>query len=218
MSSANKRKMIGDLLFGIQIIGALVFCSAQFLRSLADVKGASIAQFGLVATYLVFHLSLGIGAHRVKASRLTRQAIATYCVWFVMIIAIMIAVWINGTYRWSIQDTTTISIAVALTVTIFVISSICNTTIADPMIKAWLAIAYKSAPQVLLAWKILAEGGSGIPGLSVIAGHVTIIIRLGQIYFMVKEAGWDRNRKWLAISETTNELSWIITSIAWLTC
>ncbi len=84
------------------------------------------------------------------------------------------------------------------------------------MVKAFFAIAYKSVPQVLLAWKFLAEGASGTPGLSIIVGHATILVRLGQIYFMVREAGLDRNRVWLAVSETANELSWVIATIAWL--
>lgn len=214
--SSPRYKTIADLLFVVQIVGAVVFCSAQFLRSLVDVRGVSVAQFGSVATYLIFHLWLGIGAHQVKPSRLTRQAITTYCTWFVLIVAIIGAVLANGTYHWSVQDTTTIGIALALTALVFVAGHACNKTVADPMIKAWLAIAYKSVPQVLLAWKIMAEGGSGIPGLAVVVGHATILIRLGQIYFMINEAGWDRNRKWLAISETANELSWIVASIAWL--
>lgn len=86
----------------------------------------------------------------------------------------------------------------------------------NAMVKGLFGVAYKSIPQVLLAWKFLAEGGSGTPGPSVVLGHATISIRLGQIYFMVKEAGWDRNRFWLAVSESANELSWIIATLAWL--
>lgn len=211
-----KKQTIADLLFVVQIIGAALFCGAQFFRSLVDVRGVSIAQFGSVATYLLFHLSLGIGAHRVKPSRLTRQAIATYCTWFVLIIAVIGAVLVNGTYHWSVQDTTTVVIAVGLTSLVVVIGWLNKLTVADPMMKALLAIAYKSVPQVLLAWKILAEGGSGIPALTVAVGHFTIIVRLAQIYLMVKEAGLDRNRKWLAISETANELSWVVATIVWL--
>jgi len=50
----------------------------------------------------------------------------------------------------------------------------------------------------------------------VIVGHFTILVRLGQIYFLVKEAGWDKNRVWLAISETANEISWGVATIAWV--
>ncbi|OGY31681.1 MAG: hypothetical protein A2805_02180 [Candidatus Andersenbacteria bacterium RIFCSPHIGHO2_01_FULL_46_36] len=211
-----KKQTIADLLFVVQIIGAVLFCGAQFLRSLVDVRGVSIVQFGLVATYLIFHLALGIGAHRARPSRLTRQAIATYCTWFLLMIAIIGAVLANGSYRWSVQDTTTLLIALVLTLLIIVVGHWYNFTIANPVTKALLAITYKSVPQVLLAWKILAEGGSGIPALTVLVGHLTILIRLGQIYMMVREAGWDPNRKWLGISETANGITWVIATIAWL--
>lgn len=124
--------------------------------------------------------------------------------------------WTNPAYRWNEKDTTTLVTALVLTVIVLVVSYVRHLTISDPMVKAFFAIAYKSVPQVLLAWKFLAEGASGTPGLSIIVGHATILVRLGQIYFMVREAGLDRNRVWLAVSETANELSWVIATIAWL--
>ncbi len=213
---SSHKKIIADLLFWVQIISAIVFCGAYALRSLTDIRGSSVAQFGLVAAYLLFHLWLGVEAHRASPSRLTRQAIATYIIWFVLVLTIIGTAATNPTYRWNEKDTTTLMTAVVLTVLVFIVSYARHLTVKDPMVKASFAIAYKSVPQVLLAWKFLAEGASGTPGLSIIVGHVTILIRLGQIYLMVREAGWDRNRIWLAISETTNELSWIIATTAWL--
>lgn len=205
-----------DLLFVVQIIGAIVFCGAYALRSLTDIRGSSIAQFGLVATFLVFHLWLGVGAHRASPSRLTRQAITTYVVWFVLMLVIVVVVATNPAYRWNEKDTTTIMVAVVLTLLVLVLSYALNLKIRDPIVKASFAIAYKTVPQVLLAWKFLADGASGTPILSIIVGHITILIRLGQIYSMVREAGWDRNRICLAISETANEFSWIVATIAWV--
>ncbi|MBI2065046.1 MAG: hypothetical protein HYT62_03285 [Candidatus Yanofskybacteria bacterium] len=211
-----KKKAIADLLFGVQIVGALVFCGAYFLRSLHDVTGSSLVQFGLVATYLLFHLALGVGAHRASPSRVTRQTIATYAIWFVLISAIISAAATNPAYRWNERETTQLLTAAVLTVIVLAATAIQRRKLSDPMVKASFAIAYKSVPQVLLAWKFLAEGASGTPGLSVVVGHLTILIRLGQIYFMVREAGWDRNRVWLAVSETVNELSWVVATAAWL--
>jgi len=213
---SSYKKNVADLLFGVQIIGAIAFSGAYAWRSLTDVRGTSVAQFGLVGAFLLFHLALGVGAHRVAPSRLTRQAITTYIVWFVLILIMVGAAWTNKSYRWNEKDTTTLLTAVALTIAVLVVGALQRRPLSDPMMKASFAIAYKSVPQVLLAWKFLAEGASGTPGLSVIVGHVTILIRLGQIYFMVREAGWDRNRVWLATSEVANEISWVIATIAWL--
>jgi len=211
----SKKRTIADLLFWVQIIGAFVFCGAYFFRSLHDVTGSSLVQFSLVATYLLFHLALGVGAHRASPSRVTRQAIFTYALWFVLVSAIIVAAGTNPAYQWNGKETTQLLTAGVLTVIVLVAVAIQRRKLSDPMVKGLFAIAYKSVPQVLLAWKFLAEGTSGTPGLSVVVGHLTILIRLGQIYFMVREAGWDRNRVWLAVSETTNELSWIVASAVW---
>lgn len=214
---SRKKQMISDSLFWVQIIGAVVFCGAYILRSLQDVTGSSVVQFGLVAMFVAFNLALGIGAHRAEPSRLTRQAIATYVVWLMLVIILIGAVVTNSAYQWNEKDTATLVTAIVLTVAVMVVGNSWEKPLADPMMKGLFAIAYKAVPQVLLAWKFLAEGASGTPALSVWAGHFTILIRLGQIYFMVKEAGWDRNRFWLAVNETTNEVSWIIATVVWLT-
>lgn len=210
------QKKITDLLFWVQIAGAVAFCGAYILRSLHDITGTSVAQIGLVAMFLVFNLALGISAHRASPSRVTRQAIATYLIWIVLIVAFIVAVVTNAAYQWNAKDTTTLITAMVLTVAVLVIGGIRNLPLNDPVMKGMLAISYKAVPQVLLAWKFLAEGASGTPGMSVWVGHFTILVRLGQIYFMVKEAGWDRNRIWLAFSETANEVSWIVVTIVWL--
>ena len=209
------KKFITDLLFGIQIIGALIFCGAYIIRSKEDVTGSSIVQFSLVATYLLFHLALSVDAHRVAPSRVTQQTMFTYAFWFVLMIAIIVVASTNPAYMWNDKEATQLLTAGIMTIVVLVASAIKHRKLSDPMVKAFFAIAYKSVPQVLLAWKFLAEGASGTPGLSVIVGHLTIIVRLGQIYFMVKEAGWDRNRIWLVISEALNEASWIIASVVW---
>ena len=105
-----------------------------------------------------------------------------------------------------------------LTIAVLATSYARQLSFKDPMVKGFFAIAYKSVPQVLLAWKFLAEGAGGTPAISVWVGHATILIRLGQIYFMVREAGWDKYRIWLAVSATANEVSWIVATIAWLFC
>ncbi len=208
--------MIADSLFGVQIIGAVLFSMAYVLRSITNVTGSSVAQVGLIALFLVFNLALGIGAHRASPSRVTRQTITTYIIWLVLILTITGTIVTNPSYHWNEKETTTVVTAMIMTIAVLAVSAVRQLSLTDPMMKAFFAIAYKFMPQVFLAWKFLAEGASGTPGLSVMIGHITILTRLGQIYFMVREAGWDRNRFWLAISEIANEIGWVITTIAWL--
>lgn len=210
------KKTVTDLLFWVQILGASIFCGAQFLRSLEDIHGVSVVQFILATTFVAFNLCLGLGAHRAQSSRVTRQAIVTYVVWMAMLLAVVVAVATNHAYRWTIQDGVILVIALVLTVGTLGLGAFLRRSLRDPMILAFLAIASKSVPQLFLVWIILEQGGSGIPAASIIAGHCTILIRLGQIYFMVKEAGWERNRIWLAISEGAAELTWLAVTIAWI--
>lgn len=213
---SSRKQLTADLLFGVQVIGALVFTGAYIIRSLDDVTGTSLVQLGLVVTYLLFHLALGIGAHKTAPSRVTRQAIATYAMWIVLMGTLVAVVAANPGYRWNGKEFGQLFTAGILTVVVIMIAIFGERSVSDPMMKALFAIAYKSVPQALLAFKFLAEGASGTPGLSVFVGHFTILVRLGQIYFMVREAGWDRNRFWLAVSEGANELSWIAATLAWL--
>ncbi|HYD93632.1 MAG TPA: hypothetical protein VEB18_04255 [Candidatus Paceibacterota bacterium] len=210
------KKTITDLLFGVQLVGAVIFCGAQFLRSLEDVHGVSIVQFALATAFVVFNLFLGIGAHRAQPSRVTLQAIVTYVVWVVMLTAVVLAVGFNREYVWSVQDTIILVVAALLTVGTLGLGALQRKPVRDPMTLALLAIASKSVPQLFLVWTILEQGGSGIPAASIIVGHCTILIRLGQIYFMVREAGWERNRVWLAVSESAAEITWLAATAAWL--
>ena len=186
------------------------------MRSLEDVHGVSIVQFILAAAFVVFNLFLSLGAHRAQPSRVTKQAVVTYAVWIFMLSAVVFAVGTNNAYQWSIQDTVTLAAAAVLVAGTLVITWQLRRSVQDPMVLAFLAIACKAIPQLLLVWKILEEGGSGIPLVSVLVGHVTILVRLGQIYFMVREAGWERNRTWLAVSEGAAEITWIAATIAWI--
>jgi hypothetical protein len=49
-----------------------------------------------------------------------------------------------------------------------------------------------------------------------LAGHIAILTRLGQLWFALREAGWDRNRLGAATSEVANEITWLLVTLAWL--
>jgi hypothetical protein len=87
--------------------------------------------------------------------------------------------------------------------------------IADPLVRGWLAVFFKGTPQLTLAWHILQNGGEGLAPFAILSGHITINLRIGQLVFALREAGWDRNRLGSALSEVANELSWVVTTVAW---
>lgn len=211
----SEKTWVADLLFVLQIIGAVVFCGAYALRATTDVTGSSVVQFCLVGAFLFFCLTLSIGAYRTKPDRATKQGIITYVVWLVLLFLVIGTTLSNEEYRWNDKETTMLVMGLVLTGVVFLIGITSHTQVTDPMMRGLFAIAFKAVPQVLLAWKFFHEGASGTPLAAIIVGHVTILIRLGQIYFMVRASGWDRNRKWLALSEISNEVSWIIATVVW---
>jgi hypothetical protein len=53
-------------------------------------------------------------------------------------------------------------------------------------------------------------------GAMLLAGHIGIMTRLGQLWYAIREAGWDRNRQGAVLSEIANEVTWILVTVAWL--
>lgn len=88
--------------------------------------------------------------------------------------------------------------------------------IRDPLVRGWLAILFQTIPQLFLAAKIIEEGPAGLPLLAVIAGHATVLSRLALVMLALREARWDRNRRWLCVTETANELGWLVVTLTWL--
>jgi hypothetical protein len=88
--------------------------------------------------------------------------------------------------------------------------------LADPMVHAGFAVCFIGLPQLTLAYKIFTVGGAGMAGLMLLAGHIGICTRLGQLWFTIREAGWDRPRKAAAVGELANEITWLLVTLAWL--
>ncbi len=213
---SSVRKTVADILFAIQILGALAVTGSQFFRMLVTIEGVNLAMFLVMELFLGMNLFLAIKANAVQASRVTRQTVATYALWFVLIASNIAAIWWHGGYRWSNNDFVTIALTILGVLCVLAIAARFRKTYSDPIVKGWLAVFFKGVPQLLLAYKMFLEGNAGTPGLSIIAGHITINVRLGQLLFSIREARWDRNRIGSAISEFFNELSWIAVTVVWL--
>lgn len=212
---SRRDRVIADLLFGVQIVFAVIFGVSYAQRATQDVAGTSVAQFGLVLAFLAFSLALAAGAHRKEPTRASRQVIATYVIWIALVTGMILAAWNNPDYHWSSKDTTFIEVAALLTVAVSLFGLLLGKGPRDAMMKALLAITYKAVPQAMLVWKFLDEGSSGTPLAAIVVGHITITVRLCQICFMGRGKKWDRDRLWLFVNEAANELSWIIATIVW---
>lgn len=215
------KKRVTDLLFGVQMVGGTIFGVSQFIRMLKTAQGVNVSWFVSWEVFLFLNLGLAINAHRAQPSRVTRQTLASYITWVILVTAnAIVMLWKDGGTTWDHKDTVTaelvglaaiVSIGYGYTKGLGIVGSV-----KDPLIKGLLALAFKSIPQLALAYKMYQIGGAGLAALTVINGHITVLTRLGQLVFAIKEAGWDRNRLGSAVSEIGNELSWAIATVVWI--
>jgi hypothetical protein len=212
----STRQLTADALFGVQLLFTFIFGGSQFYRMLTTRQGVNLTWFVSWLIFLLLNLILCIRAHQNQPSRITLQTIISYAAWTVVVAADLAVMLWKGTHVWGQTDTVTaiiVGLGVALTVGL---AYRLELGIVDPMVKGWLAVFFKAVPQLALAYKIFKMGGAGLAAAAVITGHITILSRLGQLWFSIKEAGWDRNRRGSALSELANEISWLVATAVWL--
>ena len=210
------KKTTTDLLFALQICLALVSGGSEFLRLLTTSQGVNVSWLATWLVFLLINLALTIRAHRSRPSRVTLQTALTYAAWTTVIAACLGAMIWQGTELWDGKDTlTTILVAMGLTITAFIAFRL-GLGLNDPLVHAGIAACFIGLPQLILTYKIFTVGGEGLAGLMLLAGHIGICTRLGQLRFAIREAGWDRNRQGAALSELANEGTWVLVTLAWL--
>jgi hypothetical protein len=212
---ASKRHT-ADLLFWVQIICAGIICSAQFVRLLETTEGQLLSLFVSLEIYLCFHIILALRAHRALPSRVALQALAMYWVWFLLIGTNIVALFINGEYEWSTNDTRTTALVSVGVVTVLVFVTLRSVPLLDPVVMSFLAMTFKVLPQIVMAFEVARVGGAGLPGISIVISVFTLSVRVGLLWLSILEAGWERNRTWLFISEVMNGLSWALVIFVWL--
>jgi hypothetical protein len=214
MSTA--KKLTADAFFVLQIILALISGGSQFLRLLTTSQGVNLSWLASWLTFLVINLTLTIRAHRIQPSRVTLQTVITYAVWTTAIAACLLVMLAKGTEIWDIKDTLTTGVVVLAVLLTWLEARRRGLKMTDPLVGGFLAVWFIGLPQVTLAYKIFIVGGQGLAGGMLLAGHIGIMTRLGQLGFAIREAGWDRNRQGAALGEIANEATWLLVTLAWL--
>ncbi|MCK9375374.1 MAG: hypothetical protein M0P73_04405 [Syntrophobacterales bacterium] len=210
------KRISADVLFTVQIALALISGGSEFLRLLTTSQGVSLTWLASWLIFLLINLALTLRAHRLGPSRVTSQTVLTYGAWTTVIAACLGALLWHGTELWDGKDTlTVILVALGLTLTGFIAYRL-GLGLADPLVHAGVAACFIGLPQLILASKIFTVGGEGMAGLMLLAGHIGICTRLGQLWFAIREAGWDRNRLGAALGESANEVTWLLVTLAWL--
>lgn len=203
-----------DLLFAVQVAAAGVFGVSQTVRLVSSQQGVNVTWFLYWLLFLLLNLVLTARAHDVQPSRVTWQAIASYAWWSFFAAASLITFLVRSPSLWDGRDTvTTLGVAASVVVLAGFYRGL---PLRDPMVRGWLALVFKSLPQVVLAAKVAMDGGAGVAGTAMVAGHVTICVRIVQLAFSIREAGWDRNRRGSFLSEVGNEASWLLVTVVWL--
>jgi hypothetical protein len=212
----NKQQLTLNLFFALQLALAAISGASQFLRLLTTSQGVNISWLASWLVFLCINLALTIRAHRTQPSRVTWQTVLTYCAWTLVIAANFALLLWQGTAGWDAKDNiTTIVVSLGLLL-ILAWSRWQRLPFTDPVVHGLVGVCFIGLPQVILAYKIYQVGGAGLAGGMLLAGHIAILTRLGQLWSALREAGWDRNRLGAAISEAANEITWLLVTFSWL--
>ncbi len=213
----DKNKQItADIFFALQLILSAVSGGSQFMRLLTTSQGLNVSWLASWLAFLLINLALTIRAHRTQPSRITLQTVLSYGAWTTVITANLTLLLWKGTEVWDAKDTvTTVAVILGLLLT-WVWARWQGLPCTDPLVHGLFAVCFIGLPQVTLAYKIFQVGGAGLAAGMLLAGHVAIMTRLGQLWFAIREAGWERNRVGAAMSEAANEITWLLVTFAWL--
>lgn len=208
------RKIVSDVLFLMQFIGAVVWCVMSWKKIEVSTQGVSMSYLILFEGYVIFQILLLLGAHRQASSRSSTQVLGVSFVWLIMLPPCIITLMSRG-YVWSFNDNLTMAIGLIGSVLVWSWGSTQKLSLRDARVRSYLAIVLKATPQFLLAYKMATDGNGGVSGVALITGHMTIATRFAQMWMDARQVGWDRNRKWFLVAEIGNEVSWAVATIVW---
>lgn len=216
MSSENKR-LAADLLFWFQLIMAWSFTVPQIVRSLHSTGGMTITWSLFCSLFVLINLFLAWGAYRQSKSRKALQIVLVYANWQILWIVMFVIISLKGV--WTRDDTV---VTVILVLAVMVLLAIRRkeslvATVSEPITRGIMSLIVKSTPQLFIAYCIVKSGSNdGLAGMTLTIGHITVLARVAEICIAAKQDGWNRKNVGLAISETGNELTWCVTTAAWL--
>lgn len=212
----NVRSLAADAFFLLQLALAGISGGSQVWRLLETTQGVNVSWLLAWLTYLLINLGLTAKAHLAHPSRVTRQTVITYSAWTLAIAACLGVLLWRGPEPWATLDTLNTGLVGSGLAATWLGARLKGLPVSDPVVRGVFGLCFIGLPQVILAYNIFTVGGAGLAGGMILAGHIGITTRLGQLYFALREAGWDRNRLGAAVSEIANEVTWLMVTAAWL--
>lgn len=208
------KKKLNLFLFYFQLILGIIFGASQIGHMINNsTQGLSLSMFIFAFLFVSINLTLGIGAHKVKASAVTKQILIILIIGVIVYFLFSLILAIKAEVAWDKNDTITTIIVIIFSLVNFLYSRYKKLNFFDPLIKGNYSLIFKSIPQLFLAYKISQNGGSGLGLIFIISFHALTLARIFQIFQSIAEAGWDKNRIGLAVSEIGNEITWTIVTI-----
>lgn len=209
-------------LFGLQIFMAWVFALPQVICSFKSTAGMPITWSFLCTVFAVVNLFLAIGAYRIQKTNKSGQLIFVYSNWVLLFGSMFVAIALNKS--WTVTDTILVAVVVlgsALVISVRWGGGILS-TVTEPITRGIISLIVKSIPQLYVGYCIIHDGANtGLPWQTLLVGHITVCIRIGEIFFsaMTKGVGgqhnWSRHNIGLLISEVGNEITWCVTTVIW---
>ena len=210
------QKSLNEFLFWLQLILAIFFSVPQILKMFQSPQGVTTAYFICSLAFTGVNCSLAWRAWRSAPNRGTCQSFVIYAVWVTFTIITVISALINVPWRnWDTKFLIIVGVLVGTLLTIT--NKIWRRGYSDPIVRGVVALLCRTVPQFYLAWTIMMDqGGRGLSGITILTGHVGILVRIAHVMYTARHSGRNRNLYGILIAEVGNEIGWVAVTLAWL--
>lgn len=207
--------MTMTILFWLQVVMACAVVIPQsFTIVEGKTKGLSLVFFSILIVYAVFSLVLAISSYKANRTKDRRQTLIIFIQWTVFWSVLFVLG--LGKIPWTDNDTM-ICIVFAILIYVSVSYFSLNYGIKDPFVKASINSLCKAVPHLYLAYVVCeAKSSEGLPLITLVAGHLTSIPRVTQVFMSGYKGGWDRSTKALLIGEIVNVSTWCVFTVFWI--
>jgi hypothetical protein len=153
-------------------------------------QGLTLVLYVNFLAYVTLSWFLAFAAYKQDRDAIRKFIVVVFSQWIIFLILIVVLGF--GKIVWRGGDTIISLVILGLSLfTLIVFRGVNN-----PFSKGWLAVWFKSVPQLWLAYTIYsAGGGSGLPVITLIAGHLTAIPRLGNVVWAGYRGGWEADSR-----------------------
>lgn len=208
-------------------IATLTLASAQFIRIVEEPLSQPISWYG---SYLLFaSVGLVLSSRMLKADEGTydpqqvlklKQARWIYRNWVIIMVflsSMIVALkHTSGAPQWNVTENVNATVSVIAIALTFGFAFLTKVSIKDSVVQGLIGLSLKGLPQWWLACHMLANPAASPAALAIVAGLVTIGIRVSLMPSPFRMRTWSRDQWGLAIAEYSNLISWSTVGMVWV--